>query len=96
MFCTDLRHRQTVLFLSRSGGSRNRRQIDEIVELHNGRQFFAVPKQDTVCRHEYALAESKGRIEGRSGAAGRRVHPRGQNKAGFYSPRLPTFETINS
>jgi hypothetical protein len=54
-----------------------------MVELHNGRQFFAVPKQDTVCRHEYALAESKGRIAGRSGAAGRRVHPRGQNKAGF-------------
>ena len=39
----------------RSGRPRNRRQIDEMVELHNGRQFVAVPKQDTVCRYESAL-----------------------------------------
>ena len=80
----------------RSGRPRNRRQIDEMVELHNGRQFFAVPKQDTVCRHESALAESKGRIAGRSGAAGRRVHPRVDKIRPGSKAQDCLFETINS
>ena len=83
MFCTDLRHRQTVLFLSRSGRSRNRRQIDEMVELHNGGSFLPSPNriQSAAMSMHWLKARAESKAVPEQLVDG--FTPRGQNKAGF-------------